>query len=186
MYIIKGVSYNSDYNEGGDMIYRIILMLLTAATFFDLRTGKIPNLLSGIGILTGYAYHIYTEGICGTVICTVRMLIPVALLFLLFLIHALGAGDIKLFSAIASMAEPSVFFHTLLYSFLVGALYALFKLCYHRNLISSFKNFGQYLGKVMIAKKCIPYRKEVVWDKQSMHFSVAIFAGYLLSMGVVY
>lgn len=186
MYITKLVSYNSDYNEGGDTIYKIILLLLIAATIFDLRSGKIPNLLSGIGILTGYAYHIYTEGVYGIVICTVHMLIPVALLFLLFLIHALGAGDIKLFSAIACMAEPSVFLHTLLGAFLIGAVYALWKLCYHRNLMASLMHFGEYLRKVMVEKKCIPYRKELVWDKQTMHFSVAILMGYLLSMGVFY
>ena len=185
MYNAKKVSYNSDYNEGGDMIYRIILMLLIAATIFDLRTGKIPNLLNGIGILTGYAYHIYTEGVCGIVICTVYALIPVVLLFLLFLIHALGAGDIKLFSAIACLGGQSLFFHTFLYSFLVGAVYALFKLCYHRNLISSLMHFKEYLGRVMVERKCIPYRRELVWDKQTMHFSAAILMGYLLSLGVV-
>lgn len=138
-----------------------------------------------MGILAGYMYHIYREGIFGAVSCTVRILIPIVLLFLLFLIRALGAGDVKLFSAIACMAEQSIFIYTFIFSFLLGAGYALMKLLIHRNLVTSLLRFFRYLKEIAVTKKCAPYRKEMVWDKQTMHFSVAILGGFLISLGVM-
>lgn len=76
----------------------ILMGLLLAAAFFDLRKRKIPNLLILAGAVLGMARLIscrepfltYLPGI----------LIPILFLFPFFSIGTLGAGDIKLFSVI--------------------------------------------------------------------------------------
>lgn len=96
MYKVMGTSYNAITAKGEGIITILVIIMLGLAVCFDLWKSKIPNWLTGMGVMTGYAAHIRGEGEKGIILVTVMMLIPVILFYLLFLMHAMGAGDIKL------------------------------------------------------------------------------------------
>ena len=100
MYKVMGTSYNAITAKGEGIITILVIIMLGLAVCFDLWKSKIPNWLTGMGVMTGYAAHIRGEGEKGILLVTVMMLIPVILFYLLFLMHAMGAGDIKLLSVI--------------------------------------------------------------------------------------
>lgn len=164
------------------MIYIVIGIVLVFAAIWDVRKGKIPNLLTGAGIIVGMAHRIWQAGIWGLLEGTVQMLIPAVLLYLMFRIHALGAGDVKLFMAIACMSGWGIFISVFLSSFLAAAIYAIIKLAVCRELIPCLLRFSQYVCQSVVSGKLMPYPRE---GGHTMHFAVSVLAGYILTMGVV-
>ncbi len=109
--------------------------------------------------------------------------IPVILCYLLFLIHALGAGDIKLFSVIGGIWNLKILTVTIMISFLAAAAMSLGKMLYHRNLVSRLCIFGDYIRQTFAAAQFCQYPKSQ-GNQHIIHFSIAIFIGYIIAMEV--
>ena len=75
-----------------------LLTVLVFAVAADFREMRISNRLIASGLMMGLALRILGEGGAGIVHFLVNISIPVILLFLLFQLRVIGAGDIKLFS----------------------------------------------------------------------------------------
>jgi len=75
-----------------------LLTVLVFAVTADFREMRISNRLIASGLMMGLALRILGEGGAGIVHFLVNISIPVILLFLLFQLRVIGAGDIKLFS----------------------------------------------------------------------------------------
>lgn len=75
-----------------------LLTHLTLAVVMDFGNGRISNRLIVSGLIWGLAFRLLGEGSAGAVHFLMNISIPVILLFLLFSLCILGAGDIKLFS----------------------------------------------------------------------------------------
>lgn len=79
------------------------LFLMTAgAVVTDLKEQKIKNKWIGLWMTVGIAIAIYQNGVRGFFGAMGGILLPIFLLWCAFYIRKLGAGDIKLFSAIGS------------------------------------------------------------------------------------
>ena len=74
-----------------------LLTHLTLAVVMDFGNGRISNRLIVSGLIWGLAFRLLGEGSAGAVHFLMNISIPVILLFLLFSLCILGAGDIKLF-----------------------------------------------------------------------------------------
>lgn len=171
--------------KGEMAIEQWLLGYLAVAAIWDIWTGKIPNWYILTGLLAGYLFHIYWEGLHGIVICTMYLILPIILFVVLFLIHALGAGDIKLFSVVAVITNMQVLFNTIIGSFILGAVYALIKMLYQKSLWSSLWHFRDYLQQVFWERRIEPYQRAAAGDEQTMHFAAAIFGGYIMTLGVL-
>ncbi|MFR6392701.1 MAG: hypothetical protein ACLUN0_07280 [Roseburia sp.] len=57
-----GTSYNAITAKGEGIITILVIIMLGLAVCFDLWKSKIPNWLTGMGVMTGYAAHIRGEG----------------------------------------------------------------------------------------------------------------------------
>lgn len=112
----------------------------------------------------------------------IGMCIPIAALFFLFLIHALGAGDIKLFSIIGAFvgAEKVAFY--MLAAFTVGAIIAIYKLIRYKNFQKRFAYLIQYIRVLCIQHTIIPYYQKTDCKNYRMHFSIPILIGSCLYM----
>ena len=78
----------------------LMILLVSAAVVLDFKTWRIPNWLVLIGMETGIFVTIQREGWrMGGIQVVLGIVLPVALLFLLYQFGFLGAGDIKLFAA---------------------------------------------------------------------------------------
>ena len=71
---------------------------------------KISNRLIVCGLIWGLVLKIWGNGYVGILYFILNITIPVVLLFLLFQMHALGAGDIKLFSLVGSFLTTKQLF----------------------------------------------------------------------------
>ncbi|MCI8326419.1 MAG: hypothetical protein HFI37_01420 [Lachnospiraceae bacterium] len=129
-----------------------------AAAISDIHTGKIRNWLIFLGLILGGIITIFEKGIVAIPFWIIQIFIPVFLFFLMFRIGGLGAGDIKLFSVIASFLTIEEWWICMTAAFLSGAVICIFK--------------------IMFAKK--------MKDPHRIHFSIPILAGYLyFFLGVI-
>lgn len=123
----------------------------------DFGNEKISNRLIVSGLFWGLAFRLLGEGSAGVVHFLVNISIPVILLFLLFQMRAVGAGDIKLFSVAGGFLTTKQLFYVMLAAFAAGAAIGLIKLVYR------VKTTGYQFGTITV-----------------IHFSTAILIGYFV------
>ncbi len=152
----------------------------------DLRSFQISNRLVVSGLCFGCFLQILDWGVAGISVFLINVSIPVILFYLLFLIRALGAGDIKLFSMIGGIWGMKVLGITIAAAFLVAALMSLGKILFHRNLISRLRIFTTYMEQVLASGKLLKYPQDSNGKQHVIHFSISILIGYAIAMEVVY
>ena len=151
-----------------------------------MRSFQISNRLIASGLVLGLILQVLEAGVKGIGVFFINVSLPVILCYLLFLIHALGAGDIKLFSVIGGIWGFTVLRDTIVISFLVAAVLAAGKLFYHRNLISRLCVFQAYVAQIIHSGRLREYPQEIQGKQHVIHFSVSILIGYAIAMEVAY
>lgn len=164
----------------------LCLTLLSMAVVTDIQCFQISNRLIVSGLLTGCFFQILELGARGIGVFLLNVSVPVILLYLLFLIRALGAGDIKLFSMIGGIWGLQILMITIAVSFLVAAFMSLCKILFYRNLISRLRVFYEYMSCVLMSGRLLKYPGESQRNQHVIHFSMAILIGYAITMEVFY
>lgn len=169
------------HESGADVILQ---MILTIAVISDFKSERIPNLLIVLGMTWGIGWRI---GWLGHTWFQVALGIglPVIFCFILFLMHALGAGDIKLFSVIGCFWSVEHLLLCMVLSFVAGGVISISKLLIQRQLFESLSCFYHYFQKFLQTGKIEKYPGRDIKSRQ-MHFSVAIYIGFFLTLGVTY
>lgn len=162
------------------------LTLLSIAAAADIRSLQISNRLIVSGLIFGCFFQILELGAKGIGVFLLNVSLPVVLLYLLFLIRALGAGDIKLFSMIGGIWDLQVLITTIAVSFLVAAAMSFCKILYYRNFISRLRIFREYIEQVLLCRRLLKYPQESQGNQHIIHFSIAILIGYAIAMEVAY
>lgn len=163
----------------------LTLLLLSLAVWMDIRTCRISNRLIASGLIMGLLIQMMESGLKGIGIFAINISIPVVLLYLLFLMRALGAGDIKMFSVIGSIWDLEILMLVICASFLTAALMSLWQLLYHRNLWARLRVFGDYVFRFMITGQLEKYPRVSDGKQNFIHFSAAVLIGFITAMGVV-
>ena len=157
-------------------------MLVLIAVGMDVRNMRISNRLILIGLGISFIQRLYCEGIWGIFTGLFLITFPVVLLYLLFLVGALGAGDIKLFSLIGGFVNFKELMWCIAYAFLFAAVFSMLKMLYYRIFFSSMRNVAHYVERLMMGVYSVYVPLEE--NKNRIHFSVAILGGFVLSMYV--
>lgn len=158
--------------------------MLFLAAVSDVKTGRISNRLVLTGFCVGLFYRIWEEGPAGIIIFFVHATIPVFVLFLLFLMRVLGAGDIKLFSIISGICSFGECTGCIAAAFVIGAILAAVKMVYSGNFGYRIICFGIYIRTILMERSFYPYPFREKGGESTIHFSVAILLGYLVSLEV--
>lgn len=162
----------------------MLQMILTAAVIMDFRAGKIKNWLIVLGLSVGCVLQIGVNQIPWYQVAG-GMVVPILLFYILFRMHALGAGDIKLFCVIGCFWTFQNLMTCILFSLMAGAAISFSKLLIQRELFHSLTSFYFYIQRVYQKKKILKYPGRETAGHQ-IHFSVAIFIGFLVTLGVNY
>lgn len=86
----------------------LVSVMLARAVYTDIREGRIENRLVGPGFLLGLTCAALENGMAGLWLSIKMVVIVIAVLFILFVIKGLGAGDIKLLSALAAFLPKDI------------------------------------------------------------------------------
>ena len=178
---------------GGDPIglnyyQSLLLLLLILAVLADLKTDRIPNGFVMFGIIIG----VLGSPANGRAVYRVfmSMLLAFSVLYPLFRIGAMGAGDVKVFIMIGSFMGTKELLSIMVLSFIIGALCSLLKLLSEHNGRERMYYFLSYISEVVKTRQWKIYGEHLAQDyeryrRNKIHFTVPVLFSVALRIGGV-
>ncbi len=122
-----------------------LLVIGVIASFWDLRTGRIPNLLTLGGAVAAIGVHLVTDGPAGAAWSAGGWLVGCALFLPVFLLGGMGAGDVKLLAALGAWVGPADALRVAFFTAIAGGLMALVVAAAHGYLRRALRNIWTLL-----------------------------------------
>ncbi|GMQ57658.1 hypothetical protein AN1V17_20530 [Vallitalea sediminicola] len=163
--------------------YVLVCVLLILSLYTDTKNYTIKNsvilLFAGAGLIVNCAQL----GVTGLVNWLIGISLPILILFILFILRTLGAGDIKLIGVIGGLLGINFLAKSSLYILIAAAIMALIKMIVKRNLAIRFKHFFNFLHNIFINRQVGIYDELNKEDKSHViRLSYAIGAGIIYQM----
>ena len=152
----------------------LLLLISGAALFFDLKTGKIPNILIFLGLLGGCVYRAAVFGTEGVFSFLAGAGVPFLILFLLFRLGVMGAGDIKLLMAAGGLLGWPGSLRFFVLSILLGTFVSAVVFVRRVRISDRFRYFRSYAREALLNGKVSRYRMEGS-RPENIHFAVPVF-----------
>ncbi len=138
-----------------------MLLILSGAAWYDAREHRIPNWWLAAAFLCGLAIKVLgaQEGRAAAACAgyLFRSLACVAVLFPLFALRMIGAGDIKLIAVMAGFLGFGSGLWAIAYGCFAGAILSLAKLLVQKNLYQRLMYLFVYLRRMFQTKEVVPY-----------------------------
>ena len=131
------------------LLVALLMAVLVTATYTDLRSSRIPNLLTFTAMGTGPVAHACLAGFQGIFFSLEGLAVGLGLFFLLYVPGGLGAGDVKLMGAVGAMVGPYGAFISGLLAILVGGAYAVTAMCYQWGIAGTGRKMAHALQGVL-------------------------------------
>ncbi|MCM1184929.1 MAG: A24 family peptidase [Lachnoclostridium sp.] len=164
-----------------------LCLFLAVAAFFDYSKGKIPNPLLIIMLLAGAGQSFGMGGAAGGGVFLAEVVMITALLYPLFMIGTVGAGDVKLLGICAGYFPRDKILYFLFFSMLWAAIFSLIKLWRMKNVKERLLYLGEYLMEVAQTGKWRLYMEnERERRTAGICMSGPVLISALLYMGGVY
>ena len=161
----------------------VVLGVVLTAAVIDVRTHRIPNMLTFGSAAAAFVYYASTGGLHGLGVSAGGWAVGVALFLPLFLVRGMGGGDVKLLGAVGAWLGPMGVLYAGLYSVLAGGVLALLVGLKHGYLGKAFSNLWGLLG-VWRAAGIQPLPGLTLEDSVGprLAYGVAIAAGTLATL----
>lgn len=161
------------------MVYVLVLI----ACGMDIKQKRISNRLIVTGLCIAIVRRCVQKGIFGIVEVLCLSSFPIFILYLLFLIGILGAGDIKLFSLIGGFLNFKQLVMCMIYAFFVAGVVSFGKLLWHGNLKIGLQQGIYYLFQILGGEK-----KAYQSTRKKEHticFSIPVLIGLWMSQNII-
>ena len=162
---------------------RVLLVLLViAASFFDIRKHRIPNWLTLAGVVLAVGLNSFLFEMAGLWYSLKGLGLAFAVYFGLYLLRGMGAGDVKLMAAVGAAVGPYNWLGILFLTALTGGVAALVLAGSKGRLRKTFSNMSLLL--LSLRQGRAPYRDNPELDVQNdlalrLPHGVVIAAGTL-------
>lgn len=159
----------------------ILIIALIFATVYDIREYRVPNRIIRFGLGTSLIYQISLKGPPGFACWSIGVILPFFLLFILYLFHVIGAGDIKLFSVVGGFLGYNKVIRIILLAFIIGAVLSTFQLARFHNFGYRLQYLANYFHTLLRERKMMPYyNSKEDGHKVVIPFTVAITVSVLI------
>lgn len=142
-------------------------LLVAAAFITDIKSMKIPNKLTIPAILCGITYHLIASGWSGALFVGKGLAAGFSILFVMYWIGAVGAGDVKLFGGIGAWTGMMFTIQTLLYSILFAGLIGIMILLWRRETLSRLREVVRGIAGFFLLKDVDILKN---WSKEQIRF----------------
>lgn len=139
----------------------ILLIMMSMAVITDIRYYKIPNILTLIGLVVGMIIRYYQEGLLGVLIACLSIVVIFIFLFPFYLIHGIGAGDIKLFCMMAAYLNPQKILVCFILTFMIASVIAITKMIYQGMFLYKLRKIFCYLEALFLTQSYREYEKRI-------------------------
>lgn len=132
-----------------ELVYYGCGFFVVSAFITDIRTMRIPNLLTLSAIISGLFVHLLMDGLQGWLMSMGGLLAGFGLMFVLYLAGAVGAGDVKIFGGIGAWTGVLFTLQAMVYSIIIAGVIGLLILIWR-------KSFFQRIRKMYFIGRMIP------------------------------
>ena len=147
----------------------------------DLLYNRISNRFLIINWFIGLTVKLFQKGIQGLFSGIILTIIPFILLIFLYQIRALGAGDIKLYGAIAAFLTLDTLIEWIVFSFVCGAVLGIWILVSKKLFRKRFCYMRQYIkDQIQLFPSRRIYQEAHIGQENVIHFTVPMLVGYCL------
>ena len=165
-------------------MYLIIFLsvVLIIAAIIDMRTYRIPNLLTYPAMLIALIYYTITGGVNGFIFSSLGLLVGIGLFSIPFFMGVMGAGDAKLMGAVGAALGSRGVLNASLFTAVAGGVFSLILLLSHYR---DFRFVTRAVETIQasLATKCfirIPVAENK--EKPRLYYGIAIASGTLYTM----
>jgi prepilin peptidase CpaA len=160
-----------------------LLIVALAAAVYDVRYRRIPNWISVGGIALGFLVNTLTHGVAGLLFSLGGFAIGFGLYFVLYLIHAMGAGDVKLMGAIGALVGWKNWVAVFVIAAIVGGIMAMILIVARNRVKKTFWNIGYLLDEIRRGRAAYMSREEL--DVKSPQ-SVGLPHGAVIAVATIF
>lgn len=147
----------------------ILLVIMSMAVITDIRFYKIPNFYILIGTVIGFAVRFMQEGFMGILTACISAVILFSFLLPFFMIHGIGAGDIKLFCMMAVYLNQKTTFQCFFMTFIIAAIMSIVKMLWMGVFFQRIKKIYYYLQAIILTQSYREYeQKEYMKAKENI------------------
>jgi prepilin peptidase CpaA len=122
------------------------VMVAVAGAFNDVRSARIPNKLTYNAILAAIVARTVLLGLPGVKSCGVGILIAGGLFAVLFVLGAMGGGDLKMMAAIGAWVGGTHILTVVIAIGLAGGVLALASTIFSRNTFQTVRNIVRLIA----------------------------------------
>jgi len=149
----------------------------------DLRSARIPNWLTYSGLLTALVLRFGVLGWSGLKSGAIGMLVAGGLFLILFVMGAMGGGDLKLMACVGAWAGSAQVIAILLAAALAGGLLAVFYILFRQGVLTTIRNLFELI-RFRLTSGLRPHPRLNVRNADTrVPFGVAIAMGTLFCAG---
>lgn len=130
------------------MMAAVLVPAMLYASWSDFRRHRVPNWLNGSILLAGLVFQMSLAGWSGLATGMAGAGVGFALLFVFWMMRAMGAGDVKFMAAIGAWLGPAMTFQAVLAGGLIGGVLAAAMILHQRNWLQTYMNLGVVMRKV--------------------------------------
>jgi prepilin peptidase CpaA len=158
----------------------MLIPLTVLITYWDVRYRRIPNELVLVTLIGGLTLNTIFDGPHGLLTSLAGFALGFGLMFFLHAFGTMGAGDVKLFSAIGAVVGVSSVLPTLMVVALTGGVFAVCKMIYSRRTLTTMLGVTQVFYGMLPGQR-VP-RIEVPTDRTyTLPYAVPICFGSVIA-----
>ena len=131
--------------------FQVAVVIALAACVTDLKSRRIPNVLTFGSAVAAIGYHLATAGFDGFVVAIAGWFAGLALLFVPFALGGMGGGDVKLMAALGAWVGAAFSVWIVLYAGIAGGVLALVVAAYQGYLRTALGNVWLLLAHSRVA-----------------------------------
>lgn len=164
------------------IIASALIGLCLTASYFDIKSRRIPNHLVLVGLITAVLWHGLSGGTNGLIQSLQGWAVGMALLFIPFILGGMGAGDVKLLGMIGALQGSAFVINTFLWMALWGGGMALVYLALDGRLWVMIARIIGYYYPPILVKATLAFNTNERADKVTIPYGVAITLGALSTL----
>jgi prepilin peptidase CpaA len=158
----------------------LVAVIVVAAAATDLRSRRIPNWLTLPGVCAGLLLNWFISGLPGIGTALTGMMLGFGAYLVLYFLHAMGAGDVKLMAAVGAIVGPANWVAVFIASAIAGGVLAVALMIWKGRVRETLSNTLFIAGELMHFRAPYNRRKDLdVKDPRALNMphGVAIAAG---------
>ena len=160
-----------------------VVTMAVIACITDLRSRRIPNVLTFGGALLGVAFHLATSGWSGGMASIGGWVVGILLFLPFFALRGMGAGDVKLLAALGAWLGPMQVVWLALFTSIAGGVIAIAVAASRGYLRQLFRNFSDMLLFWYVAgPKPVPEQTLETSASPRLAYAIPIFVGTVITL----